>query len=95
VCFATDVGCDAGPVTQRGLGEKPALLERERAFRDMKRRRSYRRPSTKATREKGEAVRRARKQAREKAVREGGSDEADRPSRVSADFALVGRRWWW
>jgi small subunit ribosomal protein S21 len=58
----------------------------------MKRRRFYETPSTKATPEKGEAVRRARKQARKKVVRdgliaarrrkeiEGGSDVEDRPS---------------
>jgi small subunit ribosomal protein S21 len=37
----------------------------------MKQRRFYEKPSTKATREKGEAVRRARKAARKQAIREG------------------------
>jgi small subunit ribosomal protein S21 len=37
----------------------------------MKRRRFYEKPSAKITREKGEAVRRARKQARKQAQREG------------------------
>lgn len=46
-------------------------MQREGVFREMKRRRFYEKPSTRATREKGEAVRRARKQARKKAVREG------------------------
>ena len=46
-------------------------MQREGVFREMKRRRFYEKPSTKAAREKGEAVRRARKQARKKAVREG------------------------
>jgi small subunit ribosomal protein S21 len=46
-------------------------MQREGVFREMKRRRFYEKPSEKATREKGEAVRRARKLARKKAVREG------------------------
>lgn len=46
-------------------------MQREGVFREMKRRRFYEKPSAKATREKGEAVRRARKLARKKAVREG------------------------
>ncbi len=46
-------------------------MQREGVFREMKRRRFYEKPSTKATREKGEAIRRARKLARKKAVREG------------------------
>src|ERR1700759_521738 len=36
-------------------------MQREGVFRDMKRRRFYEKPSAKATREKGEAIRRARK----------------------------------
>jgi small subunit ribosomal protein S21 len=40
-------------------------------FREMKRRRSYEKPSEKRAREKGEAVRRARKLARKQAQREG------------------------
>lgn len=46
-------------------------MQREGVFREMKRRRFYEKPSEKTTREKGEAVRRARKAARKKAVREG------------------------
>jgi small subunit ribosomal protein S21 len=46
-------------------------MQREGVFREMKRRRFYEKPSSKATREKGEAVRRARKLARKQAVREG------------------------
>jgi len=46
-------------------------MQREGVFRDMKRRRFYEKPSSKATREKGEAVRRARKAARKQAIREG------------------------
>lgn len=46
-------------------------LQREGVFREMKRRRSYEKPSEKRAREAGEAVRRARKAARKMAQREG------------------------
>ena len=46
-------------------------MQREGVFREMKRRRFYEKPSEKAVREKSEAMRRARKLARKKAVREG------------------------
>ncbi len=46
-------------------------MQREGVFREMKRRRSYEKPSEKLTREKNEAVRRARKLARKKAIRDG------------------------
>lgn len=46
-------------------------MQREGVFREMKRRRSYEKPSEKAAREKNEAIRRARKLARKKAIREG------------------------
>jgi len=46
-------------------------MQREGVFREMKRRRFYEKPSEKTTREKAEAVRRARKLARKQAVREG------------------------
>jgi small subunit ribosomal protein S21 len=46
-------------------------MQREGVFREMKRRRSYEKPSEKRTREKSEAVRRARKLARKQAIREG------------------------
>jgi len=46
-------------------------LQREGLFREMKRRRSYEKPSEKRAREKGEAIRRARKLARKRAQREG------------------------
>jgi small subunit ribosomal protein S21 len=46
-------------------------LQREGVFREMKRRRFYEKPSEKATRERGEAIRRARKLARKQAQREG------------------------
>ena len=46
-------------------------MQREGIFREMKRRRFYEKPSVRATREKAEAVRRARKLARKKMQREG------------------------
>ena len=46
-------------------------LQREGVFREMKRRRFYEKPSEKAAREEGEAIRRARKAARKKAQWEG------------------------
>jgi small subunit ribosomal protein S21 len=46
-------------------------MQREGVFREMKRRRFYEKPSEKATREQGEAIRRARKLARKQAQREG------------------------
>ena len=46
-------------------------MQREGVFREMKRRRFYEKPSAQATREKGEAIRRARKLARKQAQREG------------------------
>lgn len=57
-------------------------LQREGVFREMKARRSYEKPSEKRAREKGEAVRRARKLARKNAQREGllpGPRKAARP----------------
>ena len=46
-------------------------MQREGVFREMKQRRFYEKPSARSTREKGEAVRRARKAARKQAIREG------------------------
>lgn len=46
-------------------------LQREGVFREMKLRNFYEKPSEKRTREKAEAVRRARKLARKRAQREG------------------------
>ena len=46
-------------------------MQREGVFREMKRRRFYEKPSEKATRERSDAIRRARKLARKKAQREG------------------------
>ncbi len=46
-------------------------LQREGVFREMKARRAFEKPSERRAREKGEAVRRARKAARKLAQREG------------------------
>ena len=46
-------------------------MQREGIFREMKRRRFYEKPSERSARQKGEAVRRARKLARKKAQYEG------------------------
>jgi small subunit ribosomal protein S21 len=46
-------------------------MQREGIFREMKRRKAYEKPSERKTREKAEAVRRARKAARKLAQREG------------------------
>jgi small subunit ribosomal protein S21 len=46
-------------------------MQREGIFREMKQRRAYEKPSERKTREKSEAIRRARKLARKQAIREG------------------------
>jgi small subunit ribosomal protein S21 len=46
-------------------------MQREGIFRELKRRKSYEKPSERKAREKAEAVRRARKLARKQAQREG------------------------
>lgn len=46
-------------------------MQREGVFREMKRRRSYEKPSEKKAREKSDAMRRARKLARKQAIRDG------------------------
>ncbi|MBN9451871.1 MAG: 30S ribosomal protein S21 [Bosea sp.] len=46
-------------------------LQREGVFREMKQRREFEKPSERRTREKAEAIRRAKKAARKQAQREG------------------------
>lgn len=46
-------------------------LQREGVFREMKLRQHYEKPSQKRAREKAEAIRRARKLARKRALKEG------------------------
>ncbi len=60
-------------------------LQREGVFREMKARRSYEKPSERRTREKAEAIRRARKAARKQAQREGlipAPKRVERPARA-------------
>jgi small subunit ribosomal protein S21 len=47
-------------------------MQREGVFREMKRRRSYEKPSEKRNRERAEAIRRYRKLQRKRLQREGG-----------------------
>jgi small subunit ribosomal protein S21 len=56
-------------------------MQREGVFREMKRRKYYEKPSEKRAREKGEAIRRARKLARKRAQREGLLPSKSRPRR--------------
>ena len=46
-------------------------MQREGVFKEMRRRRFYEKPSDRATRERADAVRRARKLARKQAIRDG------------------------
>ena len=46
-------------------------MQREGVFRELKKRRFFEKPSERAAREKGEAVRRRRKLARKQAIRDG------------------------
>ena len=55
-------------------------MQREGLFREMKRRNYFEKPSEKRAREKGEAVRRARKLARKRAQREGLLPSKPRPA---------------
>ena len=54
-------------------------MQREGIFREMKLRNYYEKPSEKRAREKAEAIRRARKLARKKAQREGGTGSGPAP----------------
>lgn len=57
-------------------------LQREGVFREMKRRSYYEKPSEKRSREAAQAVRRVRKEARKRAIREG---LIDGPKRKGAE----------
>jgi small subunit ribosomal protein S21 len=57
-------------------------MQREGIFRELKRRKAYEKPSERKAREKGEAIRRARKLARKKAQREGLLPPTKRPERT-------------
>ncbi len=56
-------------------------LQREGVFREMKLRKYFEKPSEERVRKKGEAVRRARKNARKQAIREGLIAAPKRPAR--------------
>jgi small subunit ribosomal protein S21 len=56
-------------------------MQREGIFREMKARKAYEKPSERKTREKAEAIRRARKAARKLAIREGLIAAPKRPAR--------------
>jgi small subunit ribosomal protein S21 len=57
-------------------------MQREGIFREWKRRKAYEKPSERKARERGEAIRRARKLARKKAQREGLLPPTKRPERT-------------
>src|SRR5579872_3195318 len=73
-------------------------LQREGVFREMRLRRFYEKPSARTTREKTEAIRRARKLARKQAIREGlivdtrkKRPEPTKPNRAGASTAAPSR----
>ena len=67
-------------------------MQREGIFREMKARKSYEKPSERKTREKAEAVRRARKLARKQAIREGLIAAPKRPAREAGGPGRGGPR---
>ena len=64
-------------------------MQREGIFRELKRHRFYEKPSEKAAREKGEAIRRARKVARKQAIREGLIVAPKKPVKITQRMAPV------
>src|SRR6516162_1404664 len=64
-------------------------MQREGIFREMKRRKAYEKPSERKTRERAEAIRRAREAARKQARREG---LIPAPRRAGATRAWCGGR---
>ncbi len=56
-------------------------MQREGLFREMRQRKFYEKPSEKRAREKGEAIRRARKLAKKRAQREGLLPTKSKPRR--------------
>src|SRR3974377_2399713 len=66
-------------------------MQREGIFREMKRRKAYEKPSERKTREKAEAIRRARKAARKQAQREGLIPAPKRPDDARARLGGRGR----
>lgn len=66
-------------------------MQREGIFREMKARKAYEKPSERKTREKAEAIRRARKLARKQGIRDGLIAAPKRPSRDARGPARGGR----
>jgi small subunit ribosomal protein S21 len=66
-------------------------MQREGVFRELKRKKYYEKPSERKAREKGEAVRRARKLARKRAQREGLIPGPRRPERPDGRTGAGGR----
>ena len=76
-------------------------MQREGVFREMKRRKAYEKPSERKTREKAEAIRRARKAARKQAQRDVSATAsteivhhvpAERPFDLALEQGLLDRR---
>jgi small subunit ribosomal protein S21 len=69
-------------------------LQREGIFRELRRKKAYEKPSERRTREKSEAIRRARKLARKRAEREGLLPRRERPQapKVGSMGGRVGQR---
>ncbi|MCB8819304.1 30S ribosomal protein S21 [Microvirga rosea] len=66
-------------------------MQREGIFREMKARKAYEKPSERKTREKAEAVRRARKLARKQGIRDGLIAAPKRPARDARGPGRGGR----
>jgi small subunit ribosomal protein S21 len=75
--FQSELGISLMQVFVRDNNVEQALrilkkkMQREGVFREMRRAAFYEKPSERATREKSDAIRRARKLARKQAIREG------------------------
>ena len=63
-------------------------MQREGVFREMKQRRYFEKPSERSVREKAEAIRRARKQARKTAQREGLIADPRKKKELAAKAAM-------
>jgi small subunit ribosomal protein S21 len=66
-------------------------MQREGIFREMKARKAYEKPSERKTREKAEAIRRARKLARKQGIRDGLIAAPKRPVRDARGAGRGGR----
>lgn len=66
-------------------------MQREGIFREMKARKAYEKPSERKTREKAEAIRRARKLARKQGIRDGLIAAPKRPAKDARGNGRGGR----